>query len=86
MVIATDRYRSGTNLLLLPFEAEAGGFRFRFGLGSLAAHLAEAEARGVDVTVVHRPGTAVDLDTADDWSQLPDEVRAAVGQQVPGLL
>ncbi|GAA4694830.1 2-phospho-L-lactate guanylyltransferase [Promicromonospora umidemergens] len=109
VVVATDRYRSGTNLLLLPFETEAdplsaaaersslglegdrdevevSGFRFRFGLGSLAAHLAEAEARGLDVTVVHRPGTAVDLDTADDWSQLPDEVRAAVGQQVPGLL
>jgi 2-phospho-L-lactate guanylyltransferase len=111
VVIATDRYRSGTNLLLLPFETEAdslsaarerrnlglegggdedgdeaGGFRFRFGVGSLAAHVAEAEAHGLEVTVVHRPGTAVDLDTADDWSQLPDEVRAAVGQQVPGLL
>jgi 2-phospho-L-lactate guanylyltransferase len=93
VVIATDRYRSGTNLLLLDPEASAsleqtgaGGFRFRFGVGSLAAHVAEAEAHGLEVTVVHRPGTAVDLDTADDWSQLPDEVRAAVGQQVPGLL
>lgn len=85
VVVATDRYRSGTNLLLLRFEAE-GGFRFRFGIGSLAAHLAEAEAHGLDAVVVHRPGTAVDLDTADDWSQLPDEVRTAVGQQVPGLL
>lgn len=93
VVIATDRYRSGTNLLLLDSEtsesfepSEAGGFRFRFGVGSLAAHVAEAEAHGLEVTVVHRPGTAVDLDTADDWSQLPDEVRTAVGQQVPGLL
>ncbi|WP_419705266.1 2-phospho-L-lactate guanylyltransferase [Promicromonospora sp. NFX87] len=93
VVIATDRYRSGTNLLLLAPEVSevseasgAGGFRFRFGVGSLAAHVAEAEAHGLEVTVVHRPGTAVDLDTADDWSQLPDEVRAAVGQQVPGLL
>lgn len=104
VVIATDRNRSGTNLLLLPFEAGVDSlsaaakrrnpglegaedaFRFRFGVGSLAAHLDEAEARGLDVTVVHRPGTAVDLDTADDWSQLPDDVRAAVGQHVPGLL
>ncbi|MFD2793632.1 NTP transferase domain-containing protein [Promicromonospora vindobonensis] len=104
VVIATDRNRSGTNLLLLPVETEADSlsaaakrrnlglkgdrdeFRFRFGVGSLSAHLAEAEARGLDATVVHRPGTAVDLDTADDWSQLPDEVRAAVGQQVPGLM
>jgi 2-phospho-L-lactate guanylyltransferase len=87
LVVATDRYRSGTNLLLLRAEDDAGrAFRFRFGVGSLAAHLAEAEARGLGATVVHRPGTAVDLDTADDWSQLPDEVRVAVGQQVPGLL
>ncbi|WP_285108089.1 2-phospho-L-lactate guanylyltransferase [Promicromonospora sp. MEB111] len=83
VVVATDRYRSGTNLLLLPFADL--GFRFRFGVGSLAAHLAEAEARGLTARVVDRPGTAVDLDTADDWSQLPDEVRAAVGAQVPGL-
>lgn len=82
VVVATDRNRSGTNLLLLPSGA---GFRFRFGTGSLAAHLAEAETRGLAATVVDRPGTAVDLDTADDWSQLPDEVRAVVGQQVPGL-
>lgn len=94
VVIATDRNRSGTNLLLLSFEvgeaSEAGeagaGFRFRFGVDSLAAHRAEAAARGLAATVVHRPGTAVDLDTADDWSQLPDEVRAAVGHQVPGLM
>jgi 2-phospho-L-lactate guanylyltransferase len=97
VVIATDRNRSGTNLLVVPFGAEgapgpeaerdgADRFRFRFGVGSLAAHLDEAEARGLGATVVHRPGTAVDLDTADDWSQLPDEVRAAVGQHVPGLL
>ncbi|MFI2365592.1 NTP transferase domain-containing protein [Promicromonospora sp. NPDC019610] len=100
VVIGTDRYRSGTNLLLLPFEARVsslstaaqrrnpglkGEFRFRFGVGSLAAHLAEAEARGLAASVVDRPGTAVDLDTADDWSQLPDEVRSAVGAQVPGL-
>ncbi|WP_020017919.1 NTP transferase domain-containing protein [Promicromonospora sukumoe] len=103
VVIATDRYRSGTNLLLVPFEggvsslsavAKArnpalegeGGFRFRFGVGSLAAHLDEAAAHGLAATVVDRPGTAVDLDTADDWSQLPDEVRAAVRHEVPELL
>ncbi|WP_129786067.1 2-phospho-L-lactate guanylyltransferase [Promicromonospora panici] len=86
LVVATDRYRSGTNLLLLRPEDDAGqAFRFRFGVGSLAAHLDEADARGLGAVVVHRPGTAVDLDTADDWSQLPDDVRAAVGQQVPGL-
>ncbi|MFD7023191.1 2-phospho-L-lactate guanylyltransferase [Promicromonospora sukumoe] len=103
VVVATDRYRSGTNLLLVPYETEVSslstagkvrnpglegevGFRFRFGAGSLAAHLAEADARGLEASVVDRPGTAVDLDTADDWSQLPPEVRDAVRHEVPELL
>lgn len=88
VVIATDRDRRGTNLLLVPFETGPveRRFQFRFGTGSLAAHLAQAQAQGRAVSVVHRPGTAVDLDTVDDWSQLPGEVRAVVGQQVPGLM
>lgn len=63
-------------------EAE---FRFRFGSESRAAHLAEAERLGLRVVVVQRPGTAVDLDTVDDWGELPAHVRAAVGLHVPLL-
>ncbi|GGM19523.1 2-phospho-L-lactate guanylyltransferase [Promicromonospora citrea] len=84
VTIAADRYRSGTNLLALRPSARA--FRFRFGAGSLAAHLVEAAAHGLEAAVVHRPGTAVDLDTADDWAQLPGAVRAAVSRDVPGLM
>lgn len=84
VALAADRYRSGTNLLALRPSARA--FRFRFGAGSLAAHLVEAAAHGLEAAVVHRPGTAVDLDTADDWAQLPRAVRAAVGRDVPGLM
>ncbi|GAA3230937.1 2-phospho-L-lactate guanylyltransferase [Oerskovia jenensis] len=73
VVVATDRTRSGTNLLVLDAEAP---FTFRFGVGSLEAHLAEAERRGVRAVVVQRTGTAVDLDTLDDWSELPGDVRA----------
>ncbi|MBD7997865.1 2-phospho-L-lactate guanylyltransferase [Oerskovia gallyi] len=73
VVVATDRTRSGTNLLALDAEAP---FTFRFGVGSLEAHLAEAELRGVRAVVVQRTGTAVDLDTLDDWSELPSDVRA----------
>ncbi|WP_435737073.1 2-phospho-L-lactate guanylyltransferase [Cellulosimicrobium sp. PMB13] len=105
VVVATDRHRSGTNLLVLSGDAVVApnttwgpdsaaerpsgrarqGFRFRFGVDSLAAHLAEAELLGLRAAVVHRPGTATDLDTIDDWGELPAEVRAAVGQHVPGL-
>lgn len=88
VVIATDRVGAGTNLLLLPLHSglpDAGAFRFHFGLGSRAAHEAEAARLGLRSVTVQRPGTAVDLDTTDDWGELPGEVRAAVGQQVPGL-
>ncbi|MBD8079815.1 2-phospho-L-lactate guanylyltransferase [Cellulosimicrobium arenosum] len=83
VVVATDRHRSGTNLLVL--DLIAAPFRTRFGADSLAAHLAEAAAHGLRSVVVQRPGTATDLDTVDDWGELPARVRAAVGQHVPGL-
>lgn len=73
VVVATDRGRSGTNLLVLDADAP---FTFRFGVGSLDAHLAEADLRGVRAAVVQRPGTAVDLDTFDDWAELPVDVQA----------
>ncbi|MBD5786196.1 2-phospho-L-lactate guanylyltransferase [Cellulosimicrobium terreum] len=83
VVVAADRHRSGTNLLVLDPTAEA--FRTRFGADSLAAHLAEAERLDLRAAVVQRPGTATDLDTVDDWAELPDDVRAAVGVHVPAL-
>ncbi|ARK04536.1 hypothetical protein B8281_07120 [Cellulosimicrobium sp. TH-20] len=61
------------------------GFRFQFGTGSRAAHVAEAERLGLRAVVVQRPGTAVDLDTLDDWGELPPPVRGAVGLHVPAL-
>lgn len=76
VVIATDRAGTGTNLLLLRGGEE---FRFRFGEGSRGAHEREAERAGLGVVVVRRPGTAVDLDTTDDWAELPAHVRHAVG-------
>ncbi|WP_336728480.1 2-phospho-L-lactate guanylyltransferase [Cellulosimicrobium cellulans] len=68
-----------------PRARPVAGFRFRFGVGSLAAHVAEAERLGLHSVVVHRPGTAVDLDTVEDWDELPADVRAAVGLHVPAL-
>ena len=86
VVVATDRHDAGTNLLLIPLQ-DAPGFRFRFGPGSRAAHVAEAERHGLRAVVVRRPGTAADLDTIDDWADLPPgvraRVRAAVGPALP---
>ncbi|WP_245534396.1 2-phospho-L-lactate guanylyltransferase [Xylanimonas cellulosilytica] len=72
VVVATDRHGAGTNLLLLPAAVD---FTFRFGPGSRAAHEAEAARRGLRAVVVDRPGTAADLDTLDDWEDLPAETR-----------
>ena len=71
-VVATDRHLAGTNLLVLPATA---AFRFRFGEASRTAHVAEAGRAGLRPVVVRRPGTAVDLDTIDDWGELPRAVR-----------
>ena len=72
IAIAPDRAGMGTNgLALRPPDAIA----FRFGLGSLAAHHAEAEAVGVPLVEVDRPGLAFDLDTPADlarWIELGD--------------
>jgi 2-phospho-L-lactate guanylyltransferase len=84
VVVATDRRGAGTNLLALEPPASAG-FRFRFGPDSRAAHVAEAERLGLRAVVVQRPGTAVDLDTVEDWGELPTDARAVVGLHVPAL-
>jgi len=72
VAIAPDRAGNGTNgLALRPPDAIA----FRFGVGSLDAHRAEAEAAGVPLVEVHRPGLAFDLDTPADlarWIELGD--------------
>jgi 2-phospho-L-lactate guanylyltransferase len=72
VAIAPDRAGHGTNgLALRPLDAIA----FKFGVESHAAHLAEAEAAGVPLVEVHRPGLAFDLDTPADlarWIELGD--------------
>ena len=72
VAIAPDRAGTGTNgLALRPPDA----IPMRFGVGSLAAHVAEAEAAAVPIAEVHRPGLAFDLDTPADlarWIELGD--------------
>jgi 2-phospho-L-lactate guanylyltransferase len=72
VAIAPDRGGSGTNgLAMRPPDAIA----FRFGIGSFAAHCAEAQAADVPLFEVHRAGLAFDLDTPADlarWIELGD--------------
>lgn len=70
VAIAPDRAGTGTNGLALRPPDLIG---FRFGVGSFAAHRAEAFAAGVEPAVVERHGLAFDLDTPQDlarWLEL----------------
>ena len=70
--IAPDRAGSGTNGLAM---RPPGAIGFAFGIGSFAAHGSAAEAAGLPVAIVERPGLAFDLDTPADlarWLELGD--------------
>lgn len=72
VALAPDRAGTGTNALVL---RPPGVLTFRFGAGSFAAHLSEAERANVPVVAVNRSGLAFDLDTPEDlarWLELGD--------------
>ena len=73
VVLAPDHHGTGTNALLLRLGDDADGalaFRFRFGPGSYARHVAEARRLGLRVKTSLGDGTAFDLDTPEDWRAL----------------
>jgi 2-phospho-L-lactate guanylyltransferase len=67
VVIASDRAGEGTNALLLspPTALPAS-----FGVGSYARHQSLAEAGGLGVASIDRPGLGLDLDTPADVATL----------------
>ena len=65
--MAGDRAGTGTNALFLPTLAPIA---FRFGIDSLARHLAEAQRAGFPGVVVDLPGLAFDVDTPEDLDRL----------------
>lgn len=77
VVVAPDRHLTGTNALLLRLDSLPGErpFRFRFGIGSYTRHVAEAERQGIETTTALTRGTMFDLDTPDDWNDLPRSVQ-----------
>jgi 2-phospho-L-lactate guanylyltransferase len=72
VAIGPDRAGTGTNALALRPPDAIG---FRFGAESHLAHIGAADAAGVPLVEVHRPGLAFDLDTPADlarWIELGD--------------
>lgn len=68
IAIAPDRNRDGTNLLLLPGRTVAD-FRFAYGIGSLAAHQAEAARLDVPLRLVDLAEAAFDVDSPEDHAE-----------------
>jgi 2-phospho-L-lactate guanylyltransferase len=82
IVLGPDRRGEGTNAMLLRLAGRGEHFRFAFGEGSLAKHVAEARRLGLSVAVEDIPGIGFDLDTPLDWS----DYLAVEGGRVPGPL
>lgn len=60
---APDRHDDGTNLLVVPTDAE---FDFAYGPGSFRRHRAEAERHGLPFVVIDHTDLGLDVDTPDD--------------------
>ncbi|WP_372861529.1 2-phospho-L-lactate guanylyltransferase [Spongiibacter sp.] len=72
MVIATDRHRRGSNVLLMPLRQRIS---LHYGEHSLAAHRRAAQRAGLELLVQCSEGLASDIDTRDDLLALVE--RAA---------
>lgn len=76
LVIVPDRRRDGSNVVCVPTGC---GFRFAYGPGSFARHVAEAERLRLAVTVVQDDALASDIDNPEDLLALPAQDRLALG-------
>ena len=74
VTLAPDRWRDGTNVAGVPTEV---GFRFSYGPGSFARHLAEAARLGLHCTIVDDPRLSSDVDLPVDLALDVAPLRAA---------
>lgn len=63
VTLQPDRHGNGTNVLRVPTDC---GFRFSYGPGSFARHLAECTRLGLAVQVLDVPALALDIDSPAD--------------------
>jgi 2-phospho-L-lactate guanylyltransferase len=67
-VIVADRHRDGTNVLAVPTGV---GWRFGYGPGSFARHVAEARRLGLRAVIVDDDALAWDVDVPTDLDPPP---------------
>jgi 2-phospho-L-lactate guanylyltransferase len=77
VAIVPDRHGEGTNALALD---PRGRFEPRFGPGSRARHVEQAERKGLAYRVVTVPSLDLDIDTGDDLRRLADALDSAHGR------
>jgi 2-phospho-L-lactate guanylyltransferase len=69
ITLVPDRHHDGTPVAVVPTGT---GFRFAYGPGSFAAHVAEAERLGLAWRSLLDPDLAWDVDGPDDLAALED--------------
>lgn len=74
VTIVTDRHNDGTNVLSFPV---ASTFTTAYGPGSCANHQQLATAAGLACSVLHDADLELDLDTADDLTELTRRKKAS---------
>jgi 2-phospho-L-lactate guanylyltransferase len=71
VVLVPDRHGKGTNVISTPTPA----FRFAYGPGSFARHVAEVERLGLELCVVHDLAMGWDIDVPSDLSAIDGSLR-----------
>jgi 2-phospho-L-lactate guanylyltransferase len=74
--LVPDRRDDGTNVLVVPARS---GFRFAYGPGSFARHVAEAERLGLAVRAVRDSRLSWDVDLPEDLDGLAVEAEGPCG-------
>ena len=82
VLVATDRRRDGTNVLVLT-RATFAQWEFMYGPGSLEAHRAQAERLGLPVIEIDDASLAVDIDTHDDLHTVRDFIARVLPDWKP---
>lgn len=75
VTLVPDRHRSGTNVLVAPTNID---FRFQYGIGSLALHIAEAVRHRQGMRITHDARLGWDVDHPTDLD-LPEGTRLTAG-------
>ena len=81
VTICPDRHGTGTNALLLRGE-QSSDFQFAFGTSSHARHVDEALRLGLNAREEPVSSLRFDLDTVDDWCDLPVPVRIDLARRI----